>query len=146
MSYLDFTGMNIAERESYQVGELTAPLHNPDFREGVYAEDGSNDLYRPNVATTDLLKLAEVGKWMLYEAIWLADDQDNAEFFEEAFSLYGPLVTAAMMEMSLRDRNTITGRLEDPIVKCPTCHRDQYLHRTTCPICHRSAPGHCLTN
>ena len=142
MSDLDFTGMSIADREAYRVAELTAPLRNPEWREGHYNDNV--DLYLPNVATTDLVKLAEVGKWMLYEAIWLADDQDNAEFFEEAFSLYGPLISAAMQEMELRDRCTINGRLEDPIVQCPVCHADQYLHRTTCPVCHRSAPGHCL--
>lgn len=93
MSDLDFTGMSIADREAYRVAELTAPLRNPEWREGHYNDNV--DLYLPNVATTDLVKLAEVGKWMLYEAIWLADDQDNAEFFEEAFSLYGPLISAA---------------------------------------------------
>jgi hypothetical protein len=144
MTDLDFTGMNIADREAFRVGDLTAPLRNPDYVSDPANPDGYRHYYRADIPAADLLKLAEVAKWMLYEAIWIADDQNNAQFFEEAFSLYGPLVSAAMQEMSLRDRSTLTGRVEDPLVKCSGCGHDQYLHRTTCPVCHRSAPGHCL--
>ena len=34
MNDLDFTGMERAECDTYTVGELTAPLRNPDWREG----------------------------------------------------------------------------------------------------------------
>ena len=88
MNDLDFTGMEPGERDAYTVGELTAPLRNPDWREGVYADDGTNDFYRPNVATADLMRLAEVGKYLLYEAIWVADEQDDRKFFKEAFGLW----------------------------------------------------------
>jgi hypothetical protein len=64
----------------------------------------------PNVATADLMKLAEIGKYLFCEAVWLADDQDNVEFFTEAFSFYGPLVTGALEEMGLDHRSTHDGR------------------------------------
>ena len=56
------------------------------------------------------MKLAEIGKYLFCEAVWQADDQDNTEFFTEAFSFYGPLVTAAMEEMGLALRSTHDGR------------------------------------
>ena len=51
------------------------------------------------------MKLAEIGKYLFCEAVWLADDHDNTEFFTEAFSFYGPLVTAALEEMNLDHRD-----------------------------------------
>ena len=93
-----------------RVGELTAPLRNPDWRGHDYTYSGFEEYYRPNVATADLLKAAEIGKYLFCEAIWLADDQDNTEFFTEAFSFYGPLATAAMEEMGLSDRSTDDGQ------------------------------------
>lgn len=45
--------------------------------------------------TRDLLKVAEMGKLLLYEAIWLAAEQDNAEFFVEVYSLWGRWSTNA---------------------------------------------------
>ena len=56
------------------------------------------------------MKLAEIGKYLFCEAVWLADDQDNVEFFTEAFSFYGPLVTGALEEMGLDHRSTRDGR------------------------------------
>jgi hypothetical protein len=34
------------------------------------------------------MRLAEVGKYLLYEAIWVADEQDDRKFFKEAFGLW----------------------------------------------------------
>lgn len=112
MNDLDFTGMTRAECDAYTVGDLTAPLRNPDWREGVYADDGTNDFYRPNVATADLMRLAEVGKYLLYEAIWVADEQDDRKFFKEAFGFYGSsLINAALIEMDLSERDGRTGEV-----------------------------------
>jgi hypothetical protein len=41
-----------------------------------------------NITAKDLMKAAEIGELLFYEAICTADDQDNVEFFEE---VYGPL-------------------------------------------------------
>ena len=65
MTDLDFTGMSIAERNAFTVGELMSPLLNPDWREHDYTFSGENELYRSHVATADLMRLAEVGKVML---------------------------------------------------------------------------------
>ena len=74
----DYTGMELEERHRLTVGELAEPV----------------DVSSPQVTrTADLMKLAEIGKYLFCEAVWPADDQDNAEFFTEAFSFYGPLVT-----------------------------------------------------
>ena len=42
------------------------------------------------------MKLAEVGKSMLYDAVWVAEEQDNVEFFEAAYGFYGRLIDSAM--------------------------------------------------
>ncbi len=60
--------------------------------------------------TEDLLKVAEMGKLLFDKAIWLAADQDNAEFFLEVYGLYGPVVDACLEEMDLDYRDTMTGR------------------------------------
>ena len=62
MTDLDVTGMSIAERSAYTVGELMAPLLNPDWCE----DNLDSELYRSHVATADLMRLAEVGKAMLH--------------------------------------------------------------------------------
>ena len=38
---------------------------------------------------------------MLYDAIALAHEQNNEEFFEYAYDFYGPLIDAALKEMDL---------------------------------------------
>ena len=91
MNDFDFTGMSIEERHQHTVGGLVDAI---DHR---YAK------------TADLMKLAEIGKYMLYEAVCTADEQDNAEFFAEAFSFYGPLITAVLEECGREHRDTLTG-------------------------------------
>lgn len=119
MNDLDFTGMSIAERNAFTVGELMAPLLNPDWREG----NLDIDYYRPYVATADLMKLAEVGKRMLFDAIYVADEQNDATFFEEAFSHYGRVIYEALIEMDLPNRCTLCGVLMP--------HTDECSHRRT---------------
>jgi hypothetical protein len=75
--------------------------------------DAINQTLNPDVTTEQLLAVARIGKTLLYESIWIADQQDNAEFFEMAYSYWGPLVTAVQEECDLSDRDTRTGhRLE----------------------------------
>ena len=57
------------------------------------------------------MKLAEVGKSMLYDAVWVAEEQDNVEFFEAAYGFYGRLIDSAMEEMNLPDRCGVCGHL-----------------------------------
>ena len=90
-AYLDFTGMDWDELTGYSVGDLMGALRTSDFR------------HRPNISAVDLMRLAHVGKSMLFEAILIADRQGNEDFFEGACSFYGsPLINAALEEMNLR--------------------------------------------
>jgi hypothetical protein len=59
------------------------------------------------------MKVAEIGKDLFFGAICTADEEDNAEFFAEAYSYWGPVVDAVLQECDLPYRNTITGRLFD---------------------------------
>ncbi len=63
-----------------------------------------------NITAEQLMAVAEVGKLLFYAAICKADDEDNAEFFVEAYSYWGPVVDAVLEECDLGYRNTITGR------------------------------------
>ena len=45
-----------------------------------------------NITAKDLMKAAEIGELRSMEAICTADDQDNVEFFEEA---YGPTMSGS---------------------------------------------------
>ncbi len=58
------------------------------------------------------MKVAEIGKVLFYDAICTADEQDNAGFFAEAYSHWGPVVDDVLAECD-RDitRDTKTGRL-----------------------------------
>jgi hypothetical protein len=114
MNNLDFSRMNIAECDADTIGELMAPLLNPDWYSDAPSRDGecTIDYYRPNVAAADLITLVEVGKGMLYDAIGVAADQDDTEFFEQAFSLYGHLIDAAIEEMDPPRRCTLCGVLQ----------------------------------
>jgi hypothetical protein len=75
------------------------------------------------VVDPDLMKLAEVGKRMLFDAIYVADEQNDATFFEEAFSHYGRVIYEALMEMDLPNRCTLCGVLMP--------HTDECSHRRT---------------
>ena len=81
MNDFDFTGMPIEERKRYTVGELVDDINH---RHGINREFDQ---------TEDLMKAAEIGKSLLYEAVCTADDQDNAEFFAAAYGFYGPQST-----------------------------------------------------
>ena len=83
------------------VGELLALVRNP----------GGTEFYRRNVPTADLLKLAQVGQDLFCDAVLVADDQDNAEFFAEAFNYHAQLVHGALERMELDDRDTRTGQV-----------------------------------
>ena len=84
------------ERNKLTVGELL---------------DSISCILNLNITAKDLMKVAEIGKLLFYEAICTADDQDNAEFFEEAYSAWGPVVDAVLQECNREDRDTLTGRL-----------------------------------
>jgi hypothetical protein len=92
MNDFDFTGMSEQERNQYTVGELIDAID------------------RKFADTRDLMRLAEIGKYMLYEAVCTADDQDNLEFFVEAYSFYGPLIDTVLQECGRENRDALTGR------------------------------------
>jgi hypothetical protein len=56
------------------------------------------------------MKATEIGKYLLYEAICTADDEDNAEFFVEACGFYGPLTDTVLQECGRDTRNSMTGQ------------------------------------
>jgi len=60
--------------------------------------------------TPDLLRVAEIGKYLLIEAICSADEQDNAEFFVEAYESAGPVIDAVLEECGRNWRDSSTGR------------------------------------
>jgi hypothetical protein len=72
--------------------------------------DAIDQTLNPDVTTNKLLAVAEIGKTLLYSAICIADEQDNPEFFEEAYGFWGPLVDAVLEECGLDWRDSFTGR------------------------------------
>ena len=70
--------------------------------------DAIND--RMIAKTEDLMKASEFGRGLLAEAICTADDQDNLEFFVEAYSVYGPLIDTVLQECDRERRNSRTGQ------------------------------------
>lgn len=56
------------------------------------------------ITTNQLCVVAEVGHDLLYAAVWQADEQDDAEFFETAFGHWGSLIDAAIAECDLPAR------------------------------------------
>ena len=103
MNDFDFTGMPIEERKRYTVGELVDALTIDTIVGGIV-------INREFAQTEDLMKAAEIGKSLLYEAVCTADDQDNAEFFAAAYSFYGPQVDTVLQECGRENRDTLTGR------------------------------------
>jgi hypothetical protein len=69
------------ERNKLTVGELL---------------DSISQTLNLNISTRELLKVAEIGQLLFYEAIRTADEKDNAEFFVEAYANWGPVVDAML--------------------------------------------------
>ena len=111
MNDLDFTGMTRAECDAYMVGDLTAPLRNPDWREGVYADDGTNDFYRPNVVTADLMRLAEVGNTCSTKPSGSLTNRTTGSFSRRRSAYGSSLINAALIEMDLSERDGRTGEV-----------------------------------
>ena len=84
------------ERNKLTVGELL---------------DSISQIMNLNMTTHDLIEVAQIGKLLFYEAICTADDEDDAEFFVDAYENWGPVVDAALEECSRRDRNVHTGKV-----------------------------------
>jgi hypothetical protein len=59
--------------------------------------------------TPDLLRVAEIGKYLLIEAICSADEQDDTEFFIQAYESAGPVIDAVLEECGLDWRDSSTG-------------------------------------
>jgi hypothetical protein len=89
------------ERNKLTVGELL---------------DSISCILNLNITAKDLTKVAKIGELLFSEAICTADDQDNAEFFEEAYCAWGPVVNALLHECGRECRDPLTGRRrgEDP--------------------------------
>ncbi len=83
MNDFDFTGMPEQERKRYTVGELVDALSI----DTIVVDKVTNreiGIEREFAETEDLMRAAEIGKYLLYEAVCTADDEDNAEFFVAA--------------------------------------------------------------
>ena len=50
------------------------------------------------------MKVAEIGKVLFYDAICTADEQDNAGFFAEAYSHWGPWSTTCWRNVTATSR------------------------------------------
>lgn len=90
------------ERNKLTVGELL---------------DTINSILNFNITAKDLMKVSEVGQLLLYGAICIADDEDNAEFFVEAYGRWGPLVDEVLQECDRDYRNSDTGQRVAPKAK-----------------------------
>jgi hypothetical protein len=64
----------------------------------------------PPAPAFQLMNAAKTGQQLLCSAIALADDQDNAEFFIEAYENWGPLVDAVLEMCDREYRDSRTGR------------------------------------
>ena len=64
-------------------------------------------------ATADRLFVAEVGAELFIHAIHVADEDDNAQFFIDAYERWGELVDTVIQEYSLADRDVQTGRIRE---------------------------------
>lgn len=104
------------EQESNLPSDVLALLHEhirdrhqrDRFPVGAFFDSIAADRHGGTKPTMEkLMAVAEVGKDLLYTAICTADDDDNAEFFVEAYSCWGPLVDAVLAECDLgvRDGN-----------------------------------------
>jgi hypothetical protein len=127
MTDLDFTATSF---DDYRVGDLFALLRSPDNR------------FRPNLPSADLMKLIQAGKSLVYDAIAAADAQDNVEFFEAAFGFYGPLIDAALEEMSLPQRCTLSGATMPHTEAAMAEHRATYGHHGELDQQGRRIPNH----
>jgi len=73
--------------------------------------DSIDGILNLNITAGQLMEVAEIGKELLYAAICKADEEDNAEFFVEAYAYWGPVVDLVLEECDLDYRDTMTGRL-----------------------------------
>ena len=60
-------------------------------------------------STEKLFVVAEVGRDLLYEAISTADEDDDEEFFLNAYESWGPLVDTVLEECGREYRDPFTG-------------------------------------
>ena len=67
------------------------------------------DFIRDQPTANTLLIVAEIGEQLFGAAILAADENDNTEFFAEAYGQWGPLVDAVLEECGLDYRDTLTG-------------------------------------
>ena len=90
--------LNIHQRNQFPVGAYLDSI-DPDKHGGRKAD------------AEKLFTVAEVGADLFLQAIHVADDEDNAGFFVEAYGRWGPLVDAVLTNCDLPDRDTMTGRV-----------------------------------
>ena len=76
------------ERNKLTVGELL---------------DSINGILNLNITAKDLMKVAEIGKLLFYQAIITGYDDSNQEFMEEAYGAWGPVVDAILHECDCND-------------------------------------------
>jgi hypothetical protein len=73
--------------------------------------DSISKVLNLNITSDDLMRVAEIGKLLLYEAICVADEENDADFFVRAYGNWGP-VADAVLEECVRDyRDTETGQV-----------------------------------
>ena len=59
--------------------------------------------------------VAEVGAGLFYDAICTADDEDNEEFFIDAYGYWGPLIDEVLQASDRGCRDARTGRFWTPL-------------------------------
>ena len=72
--------------------------------------DSIDGILNLNITAEGLMKVAEIGKLLFYEAICTADQEDKAEFFAETHGNWGPVVDAVLQECDRDHRNSQTGQ------------------------------------
>jgi hypothetical protein len=60
--------------------------------------------------TEDLIEAAEIGSGLFHQAICTADDENDVEFFIEAYEHWGPVVDEVLLACDRGHRDTLTGR------------------------------------
>lgn len=97
------------------------------FPVGAYFDSIDKRRHDGRRATAEkLFVVAEVGKELLYEAICAADEDDNEEFFVQAYECWGPLVDTVLQECDRESALTASG---DTARNRPGFDHAQLLHR-----------------
>ena len=105
------------------MAEYELGLHHRDqVPVGAYLDSVRPQEEDERITTNQLCVVAEIGHDLLYAAVCQADEQDDAEFFETAFSHWGELIEAAITECDLRERCHRCGNVLPDSRRCEQEH------------------------